>query len=263
MNSIGFVPTMGYLHEGHLSLVRAARQYCDRVVVSIFVNPTQFEPGEDFKRYPRDEERDRKMLEGLGVDEIWCPTVFDIYPEGFVNAERIEPPDALTSVLCGRDRPHHFSGVATVVKRLFEHVQPTDVYFGQKDFQQTRVVDWLIDRYFKGIRLHVLPTVREADGLAMSSRNVHLSGEERKHAVLLYQTLSEVKKRFESGERRVSVLLEAFEVLQNDPLMEVIYAEILEANYLKSISIVDRSAVVFGAVRMGKTRLIDNVELFL
>src|SRR3990167_2442266 len=179
---IGFVPTMGALHEGHLSLIRAAQRDCKRVVVSIFVNPTQFEPHEDFEVYPRDLEGDRALLKEMGVTEVWLPSIREIYPEGVEQVVRIFPPDSLIQILCGKDRPHHFSGVATVVKRLFEHVKPTDVYFGQKDYQQTRVIHWLIQKMGQApfVRLHVLPTIREFDGLAMSSRNVYLLPEERK-----------------------------------------------------------------------------------
>lgn len=252
-NRIGFVPTMGALHEGHLSLVRAARKDCDRVVVSIFVNPTQFGEGEDFDKYPRDLERDKNLLLEEGVDEIWCPTIAEIYPEGVENVTRIEPPQELTNALCGASRPDHFSGVATVVKRLFEKVQPTDVYFGQKDYQQTRVIDWLIKEFFPKIKLHVCETVREEDGLAMSSRNVYLNDEERKEALKISQYLKGVNKLFEQGKGAVE------DLLREAPSYE--YAEIRDARTLARIDRVEGAAVLAVAVKFGKTRLIDNIIL--
>ncbi len=248
---IGFVPTMGALHEGHLSLVRAAQQDCDRVVVSIFVNPTQFAEGEDYNKYPRELERDKSLL--VGVDEIWTPTMEEIYPEGTSNVERIVPPSELTQVLCGRVRPNHFSGVATVVKRLFEHVQPTDVYFGQKDYQQTRVIDWLIREFFEGMRLHVCPTVREQDGLAMSSRNAYLNSFERDEAAEISQYLQSVNKLFEQGERGVKKLLAEV------PNYE--YAEIRDAKSLVLVEKIEEPVVLAVAANLGKTRLIDNILL--
>lgn len=260
-NGIGFVPTMGALHAGHLSLVRAAKQQCGRVVVSVFVNPTQFEPNEDFEQYPRDEARDHSLLKNLGVDEIWMPTLNEIYPEGIDRVSRIEPPEHLTQILCGQDRPHHFSGVATVVKRLFEQVQPTYVYFGQKDYQQTRVIDWLIRSYFPGIRLHVLPTVRESDGLAMSSRNLYLTPQQREVAPRLWQSLQLLKNHWKNAECRVAVLLEELRSHLRHPEIELIYAEIRSSENLELLEIVERPAVVAVAIRLGKTRLIDNVLL--
>src|SRR3990167_9007364 len=215
---IGFVPTMGALHEGHLSLIRAAQRDCKRVVVSIFVNPTQFEPHEDFEVYPRDLEGDRALLKEMGVTEVWLPSIREIYPEGVEQVVRIFPPDSLIQILCGKDRPHHFSGVARVVKRLFEHVQPTDVYFGQKDYQQTRVIDWLIQAYFPSIRLHVEPTVREQNGLALSSRNSYLSAEERHVAPQLHDSLQKVRSYFGEGVRRSAVLLDLFRASLSSPL---------------------------------------------
>lgn len=251
---IGFVPTMGAFHEGHLSLVRAALRDCDKVVVSIFVNPTQFARGEDFEKYPRDLERDKKSLLKEGEVEIWCPTVEEIYPEGIKEVNMIVPPRDLTDFWCGKVRLGHFAGVATVVKRLFEKVRPTDVYFGQKDYQQTRVVFWLIKEFFKGMRLHVLPTVREKDGLAMSSRNVYLNDDERVLAVSLSQYLDSVNKLFEQGERVVESLLvkipQSFE-----------YADIRDAETLAKIARVERPAVLAVAAKFGKTRLIDNIIL--
>ncbi len=253
-NSLGFVPTMGAIHEGHLSLVRAALKDCDKVVVSIFVNPTQFGKGEDFEKYPRDLERDKKLLLQEGNVEIWCPTVAEIYPEGIENVERIEPPCKLTNILCGLTRPDHFPGVATVVKRLFEQVQPTDVYFGQKDFQQTCVIDWLIQKYFPQIKLHVCETVREEDGLAMSSRNVYLDKNEREKALVISQSLEGVNKLFEQGEKNVEGLLS--EVSANYE-----YAEIRDARSLEKIDRVEGPAIMAVAAKFGNVRLIDNILL--
>ncbi|MDP2624712.1 MAG: pantoate--beta-alanine ligase [Candidatus Peregrinibacteria bacterium] len=258
---IGFVPTMGFLHEGHLSLVRAARRECDRVVVSVFVNPVQFEANEDLGLYPRDEARDLELLRAEGVDEVWFPTVEDVYPEGLDNFERIHPPTYLTDVFCGIDRPNHFSGVATVVKRLFEKVQPTDAYFGQKDYQQTRIVDWLIQAYSPLIRLHVCPTVREPDGLAMSSRNTYLSSEERTLALQLRKALIGLEESFLSGQRSVEDLEQEFKVSLSSPDLELLYAEIRSAKDLKWLNEIQNKVVAAVAVRIGKTRLIDNVLL--
>jgi pantoate--beta-alanine ligase len=259
---LGFVPTMGALHEGHLSLVRAARKECDRVVVSVFVNPTQFEPAEDLASYPHDEARDRALLEAEGVDDIWFPTMKDIYPEGIDSVDSILPPESLTKVLCGIDRPHHFEGVATVVKRLFEKVKPTDVYFGQKDFQQTRVIDWLINEYFKGVKLHVLPTIRESDGLAMSSRNVYLSDIDRSISLELSRSLGYLNKLFIQGEVDVRRLqLELSNRLNAFPEIEVKYAEIRDAKGLNVLDNIQDDAVVAVAAIVGKTRLIDNIVL--
>lgn len=260
-DSIGFVPTMGFLHDGHLSLVRAALDACDRVVVSIFVNPVQFGEGEDLEAYPRDSARDRALLYDLGVDEIWCPTVEEIYPEGVDNVARIEPPREFAQILCGKDRPVHFSGVATVLERLFKKIQPTDVYFGQKDYQQTRVVDWLIQEYFSGIRLHVESTVREEDGLAMSSRNVYLTDEDRKEALHLNNALQSVLERFKEGEQDVATLERVLRECLDVPGIRIQYAEIRDSYTLEAISEVKDSAVACIAAKIGKARLIDNVLL--
>lgn len=260
---VGFIPTMGFLHEGHLSLVRQAREECGRVVVSIFVNPTQFEPHEDFEKYPRDLERDRGLLENEGVDELCVPSMEDIYPEGSAHVPLLAPPSELTQILCGQDRPHHFAGVATVMQRLLQRVQPTDLYMGQKDYQQTRVVQWLLDRTFPSIRLHVLPTVRESDGLAMSSRNVYLSAEERTVAVHLPAALQSVKRLFEQGETSASRLRQLFQSEVRHPKIQVLYAEVCDVSTLHPLVHLTRSGegIFLAAVRIGTTRLIDNIIL--
>lgn len=260
-SSVGFVPTMGALHEGHLALVRRARAQCARVVVSVFVNPTQFEPTEDFEQYPRDVARDLALLKREGVDEIWVPSVSEIYPNGLDDVRWVKPPASLTQILCGVDRPRHFVGVATVLKRLFEHVQPTDAYFGQKDYQQTRVVHWLVRSFFPQMRLHVEETVREEDGLALSSRNVFLSSEEREWARVLPNALRRLKEAFDSGERDLLRLNEVLRVALIHPKIEVRYAELRDAETLQLVENMERPVVALVAVRIGKTRLIDNVLL--
>jgi pantoate--beta-alanine ligase len=260
---IGFIPTMGFLHEGHLSLVREARRKCDRVVVSIFVNPTQFEPHEDFERYPRDLERDRFLLEKEGVDELWIPSIEEIYPEGSSHTPLLKPSPELSQILCGRDRPHHFVGVATVMQRLLQRVQPTDLYMGQKDYQQTRVVQWLLARDFSSVHLHVLPTVRESDGLAMSSRNVYLSSEERAVASRLYVSLQAVKDAFEQGEEDITFLQQRFREVLEHPMVHVLYAEARGVSDLRPLVRLTCSGegIFLAALRIGKIRLIDNLIL--
>jgi pantoate--beta-alanine ligase len=196
------------------------------------------------------------------VTQVWFPTLDEIYPEGIENVSRFHPPDSLTQILCGRDRPHHFSGVATVVQRLFKTVQPTDVYFGQKDYQQTRIMDWLIQKHFPSIRLHVEPTVREADGLALSSRNIYLSIEERAVAPQLGHALQQVQREFENGNRSVQQLVETFHASLYSPLFSFIYAEIRDAETLNEMDFfADRPVVFVVALKLGKTRLVDNIIL--
>ena len=202
--SIGLVPTMGYLHEGHLSLARAARQECEQVVVSIFVNPTQFGPREDLSRYPRDLPRDLKLLEQAGADVIFTPTADDIYPPGF--ACYVDPTGPLVERLEGASRPGHFRGVATVVAKLFQIVRPERAYFGQKDAQQVAVIRRMVADLYLPVDLRMLPTVREPDGLAMSSRNAYLSPDERQAATILYRALTEARRLVDAGEQHTDTL---------------------------------------------------------
>jgi len=254
--TIGFVPTMGYFHEGHLSLMRRARQECDVVVISIYVNPLQFGPREDFDRYPRDLQRDLKMAEEVGVDIVFAPSDEDMYPEGYQTFVEVTE---LTRSLEGFYRPGHFRGVTTVVAKLFNIVLPHKAYFGEKDFQQLRVVQRLVRDLNFPIEIVPCPTVRETDGLAMSSRNTYLNPEERKAATVLHQALKAADELFKSGERNVANLkAKVWEVLAMEPLARPQYVEIVDTQTLEPVFIVDRPAVILLAVFIGQARLIDE-----
>lgn len=255
--SIGFVPTMGYLHEGHLSLLRAARAQCETVVLSIFVNPTQFGPQEDYERYPRDLERDLEMARQTRVNLVFAPTPQQMYPEGYSTFVEVE---GLTERLEGAFRPGHFRGVATIVLKLFHLVQPDKAYFGLKDYQQLKVIQRMVRDLHLPIEIVPMPTVREPDGLAMSSRNVYLSPEERQSALSLYRSLQECLRLLEAGERRGwEIQRQGRTILSADPLVKVDYLEVCHPETLKPLEIVGQSAVILGAIRVGNTRLIDNV----
>lgn len=255
----GFVPTMGYLHEGHLSLVRRARAENDRVAVSIFVNPTQFGPHEDYNRYPRDLERDLRLLEPLGVDLVFAPSVEEMYPPGFqtwVIVEEVSRP------LEGAARPGHFRGVATVVTKLFNIIQPDRAYFGQKDAQQAVVIRQMVRDLNIPVEIVVCPTVREPDGLAMSSRNTYLSPEERQAATVLFRALQAAKAHYEKGERDAERLREVMrEVIRAEPLARLDYVSVAHPETLQELSYVEGPALLSLAVYIGKTRLIDNILL--
>ena len=256
---IGLVPTMGALHEGHLSLVRHARADDDTVVVSIFVNPTQFGPSEDYARYPRDPDRDLALLRDVGTDLVFMPPVEEIYPQGFDTYVEV---GKLAQVLEGASRPGHFRGVATVVAKLFNIVQPHRAYFGQKDAQQLAVIRRLTRDLGLPVEVVGLPTVREPDGLAMSSRNAFLSPEERKAALVLYRSLEAAQELWRSGVRDASLIRQRMgELLAGEPLARVDYVSVADAETLEELETVDRSALVSLAVRVGATRLIDNVRL--
>jgi pantoate--beta-alanine ligase len=256
---VGFVPTMGYLHEGHLSLVRAAREDNPNVVASIFVNPTQFGPGEDFERYPRDEERDVSLLRDAGVDVVFMPSVEEMYPDGASTFVVVE---GITDVLEGAHRPGHFRGVTTVVAKLFNVVQPTRAYFGRKDAQQLAAVRKMARDLRFDIEIAGLPTVREPDGLAMSSRNAYLSPEERQAALVLSKALGRAKELFDDGVRDAEALRSAMnELLGAEPLARVDYVSVADPETLQELSTIDGGALVSMAVRIGNTRLIDNVTL--
>ncbi|PLV56117.1 pantoate--beta-alanine ligase [Thermotoga sp. SG1] len=257
--TIGFVPTMGYLHEGHLSLVRRARAENDVVVVSIFVNPTQFGPNEDYERYPRDFERDRKLLEKENVDCVFHPSVEEMYPPDFstfVEETKLSKP------LCGRSRPGHFRGVCTVVTKLFNIVKPHRAYFGQKDAQQFRVLRRMVRDLNMDVEMIECPIVREPDGLAMSSRNVYLTSEERKQALALYQSLKLAENLFLNGERDAVKMKEAMiNHLSRFDRVKIDYVEIVDEETLEPVEKIDRKVIVAVAAWVGKARLIDNMIL--
>ncbi len=253
---VGFVPTMGYLHEGHLALVRKARAENPSVIVSIFVNPTQFGPSEDFNKYPRDPQRDLALLGKEGTDVVFMPSAEEMYPPNFKGwvevgkiAERLE----------GASRPGHFRGVATVVARLFDIVQPDRAYFGQKDAQQLLVIKQMVADLNLSLEIVAVPTVREADGLAMSSRNTYLNPAERKQAVVLYQALTLAQKLYSDGERDAQTIRRQMtELIQKQPLADIDYISIADAKTLDELDEVRPPALVSMAVKIGRTRLIDN-----
>jgi pantoate--beta-alanine ligase len=252
----GLVPTMGALHEGHLSLVREAQRQCAPVVVSIFVNPTQFGPAEDFKKYPRTLEADRAALEKLGVDYIFAPTAEEMYPAGFRTAVNVE---GLSERLEGRARPGHFRGVATVVLKLFEIAQPRMAFFGRKDAQQARVLQQLARDLNLDAEIVVCPIVREADGLAMSSRNAYLSAAERNAALVLSKSLERAKREIEGGERDVVRLAAAVRgLIAGERGVELDYAEVVDADTLEPAMTLRKPAYILLAAKVGATRLIDN-----
>jgi pantoate--beta-alanine ligase len=254
---VGCVPTMGALHEGHLSLVRAAQRECRPVVVSIFVNPTQFGPREDFQKYPRQMEADRTMLEQLGVDFLFAPTAQEMYPADFRTYVNVE---GLSNVLEGRARPGHFRGVTTVVLKLFEIVQPHFAYFGRKDAQQARIIRQMAADLNLDTQIVVCPIVREPDGLAMSSRNAYLSAEERRAAPVLHRALRAAEQGIAAGERdAVRLAARMREVLAEEPLVTVDYAEIVDAETLEPVTRLRRACLVLLAAFLGTTRLIDNM----
>jgi len=257
---LGLVPTMGFLHEGHLSLVRRARKECGAVAVSIFVNPTQFAANEDFSTYPRNMERDLSMLREIQTDLVFTPTPAIVYPPGHDTGVEV---GAVTGVLEGVVRPGHFRGVATVVCKLFNIVQPTKAYFGQKDAQQCVVIAKMARDLDMPLEVVVCPTVREADGLAMSSRNSYLKPDERSAATVLRRALAAAEARFSAGERSAETLRQAMrETLATEPMGSVEYVSIADRGSLKELGQVPADgALASMAVRFGKTRLIDNVIL--
>jgi pantoate--beta-alanine ligase len=256
---IAFVPTMGFLHEGHLSLLRAARAAADVVVVSIFVNPTQFGPREDFKSYPRDLKGDLDLCRKERVDAIFAPATKDIYPRGFSTF--VEETD-LSRVLCGASRPGHFRGVATVVAKLFNLVQPDLAFFGAKDFLQSRVVLRMVRDLNFPVKVEVLPTVREKDGLALSSRNRNLKGEARQQALCLYRSLIMARELVREGERSAGKIKAVMKrLIRKQPLARIDYVEIFDGETLQPQCRIDRRSVAALAVFVGRTRLIDNLSL--
>jgi len=256
---LAVVPTMGALHEGHMSLIRAGREHADAVCVTIFVNPTQFGPNEDFDAYPRRMQEDCAMLERAGVELLFAPAVEEMYPQGFVTTVHIA---GLTECLCGADRPHHFDGVATVVAKLLLQAQADAAMFGEKDFQQLLVVGRLVRDLDIPTRIQGCPTWREADGLALSSRNKYLSAEERAIAPSLHQALLDVAARFRAGQTIASHTARATQMLRDKGFAAVDYLEVRDAETLALLPSADgRPARVFGAARLGTVRLIDNVPV--
>jgi len=255
--TIGFVPTMGALHEGHRALIRAARLRCDALVVSIFVNPTQFAPQEDLAKYPRPISRDRAVCRNEGVDVCFEPTVEAMYPSGFQTMVTLP---AIARRWEGAVRPHHFSGVATVVTKLFGIVRPQIALFGQKDFQQSVLVRQLVKDLSLGVEIVVHPTVREEDGLAMSSRNVYLSSDDRVRAVTLYKSLKAGAEAIRRGVTDGATIQEAMvQVIKKEPAMTVDYLAVCDPRTLEPLSAVMSRAVLLGAARIGSVRLIDNL----
>ena len=259
LGSVGFVPTMGYLHQGHLALVKQARADNPVVVVSIFVNPTQFGPAEDFSTYPRDPERDLALLEKEKTDIVFMPSSEEMYPEGFDSWVEV---GKVTERLEGGHRPGHFRGVTTVVARLFNIVEPTRAYFGQKDAQQAIVIRKMVADLNMNLEIMVAPTVRESDGLAMSSRNVYLNPQERQAATVLFKALTLAQQLRENGEKNAETIRQEMTSLINkEPLAKIDYVSIADAQTLEELSEIDRPAVASLAVKIGKTRLIDNIVL--
>ena len=256
--TVGLVPTMGYLHEGHLSLIRCARDECDHVVVSIFVNPAQFGPKEDLSRYPRNLERDLQLIEPY-TDLVWTPTAEIMYPQGYQTWVEVE---TMTRPLEGAMRPGHFRGVTTVVAKLFNGVQPHKAYFGQKDAQQAAVIRQMTKDLNFPVEIVVCPIVREQDGLAMSSRNVYLDLEQRKVATVLFRSLSAAKDAYGKGERDGEKLRQVMkDVLASEPLAEVQYVSCADYDTLEELDVVRGKTLLSMAVFIGKTRLIDNFVL--
>jgi pantoate--beta-alanine ligase len=253
---LGLVPTMGALHEGHLSLVRTAQEQCSPVVVSIFVNPKQFGPSEDYKKYPRALDADRTLLEKLGVDYVFAPLAEEIYPPGFRTAVQVE---GLSERLEGRLRPGHFRGVTTVVLKLIEIVQPRLAFFGRKDAQQVRIIQQMVRDLNLDSEIVVRPIVREADGLALSSRNTYLNASDRACASILYRSLDAVRQEIAAGERDTTHLLTTLrKVIDSAPKVALDYAEIVDQDTFEPVLHLRRTCYVLIAARVGGTRLIDN-----
>ncbi|MCD8026686.1 MAG: pantoate--beta-alanine ligase [Clostridiales bacterium] len=254
--SVGFVPTMGFLHEGHKSLIDKAAKDNDRVAVSVFVNPMQFSPNEDLDKYPRDFAADTKLCEESGADLIFHPTPEELYPDGFCSFVDMTGP---TAELCGKSRPIHFRGVCTVVNKLFNIIQPDRAYFGQKDAQQLAVIRRMVKDLNMPVEVIGCPIIREADGLAKSSRNKYLSEDERKAALILSKTIFMGEKMLKNGEKSISALLEAMRKnIEAEPLAKIDYVDAVDADSIRKIDAVQGRVLVAIAVYIGKTRLIDN-----
>jgi pantoate--beta-alanine ligase len=257
--TIGLVPTMGYFHEGHLELMRRAREGCDVVVVSLYVNPTQFAPSEDFESYPRDLERDKRLAENVGVDYLFCPSNGEMYLSDHLTYVEVKK---ITKKLCGASRPHHFRGVTTIVAKLFNIVQPDRAYFGQKDAQQVAVIKKMVDDLNFDVKIVVVPTVREEDKLAMSSRNIHLSDSEREEALILSQSLEHARILIDSGERIAQKIKDEMQkLIKSKPQVNLEYISICNNKTLEELSRVQGETLIALAARVGKARLIDNIVI--
>jgi len=255
--SIAFVPTMGYLHAGHLSLVEAARRKADIIVVSIYVNPTQFGPKEDLKRYPKDLRRDQKLLKDLDVDMLFLPRTKDMYPDGFDSYIEVK---GLSQKLCGASRPAHFRGVATIVAKLLNIVAPDYAFFGEKDFQQLVIIKKMVKDLDLPVKVISGPTVREFDGLAMSSRNKYLSAEQRKSATILYRALSLAKQEIANGARDPKKIIRQMRsAIKKEPVTKLDYLAVVDPETLDHIQRIRGKALIALAAYIGKARLIDNL----
>ena len=261
--TVGLVPTMGYLHEGHGSLVGKAAEDCDRVVASVFVNPTQFAPGEDLDSYPRDFERDCEILEKQGCSMVFHPSVDEMYPDGNGKTDTyIEILNDMPKQLCGRTRPNHFRGVCTVVGKLFNIVLPDKAYFGEKDAQQLAIIRRMVRDLSYGIEIVGCPIVREPDGLAKSSRNIHLKPDERKAAAVLYRSLKIAEEMASDGEKSSKTVTDAVRAeIEKEPLAEVEYVSAVDSLSMEPVKTVGKGTLIAIAVRIGQTRLIDNCVL--
>ncbi|MDR1997011.1 MAG: pantoate--beta-alanine ligase [Candidatus Margulisbacteria bacterium] len=259
--TIGFVPTMGYLHDGHLALVSQSRQNCDVTVVSIFINPAQFGPNEDFAQYPRDLARDKVLLERAGADILFAPDTAEIYPPD--NSVRQLRADArLSAVACGLTRPGHFDGVVTVVARLFDLARPDKAFFGRKDYQQLRIIQKMAEQEKYPVQISGCPVVREPDGLALSSRNKYLSAGQRKNALALSRSLTEAARLLRGGQAIAAARLCMQNILENTPEVKIDYLEFLRRPDLSRLTDYEPgNTVILGAVYVGATRLIDNIEV--
>ncbi|MCX5703329.1 MAG: pantoate--beta-alanine ligase [Candidatus Omnitrophica bacterium] len=257
--TIGFVPTMGALHQGHLSLIRKARQETAIVVVSIFVNPTQFQPKEDFKKYPRNLKRDSSLCKREGVDIIFSPKAKAIYPADYRTYVFVQ---GLSAVLCGKSRPGHFKGVATVVTKLFNIVCPDTTYFGQKDLQQVIIIKRMADDLNMPVKIKVMPTIREKDGLALSSRNVSLNEEERKDATVLYEALQKAKDLIRNGDTDTqSIIGRMRRIINERGITKIDYISIVDLDNLQPLKKITNNSFIALAAWVGKTRLIDNIVI--
>ena len=257
--TIAFVPTMGYLHEGHLALMREGKERGDTLIISIFVNPTQFGPEDDYERYPRDMERDLKLAQKVGVDIVFTPSAQEMYPEGFQTSVEVE---RVTQNLCGISRPNHFRGVTTVVAKLFNIVKPHLAIFGQKDYQQLVTIKQMVEDLNMDTEVIGIPTVRERDGLAMSSRNAYLSPQKRKDATGVYRALRKGEELFRQGEGDTAAILTAVRgIIEEAEPAKIDYVKICDAHTLEDIEAITGEAIIAVAVQIGKTRLIDNLIL--
>jgi pantoate--beta-alanine ligase len=258
---IGFVPTMGYLHEGHLSLLKQAVKDTDVAVMSIFVNPIQFGPREDFKKYPRDFKRDCRLAKKTGVDIIFYPSAKDMYPEGFQTYVDVV---GLSRYLCGRSRPSHFKGVATIVAKLFNIVNPGMAYFGQKDAQQAIIIQRMARDLNMGLEVKVMPVVRESDGLAMSSRNAYLNATERTEALVLKNALQKAEDMINFGEIQTKKIINQMRmIIKGAPSAKIDYISIVDPQTLRDLKTIKGKILIAVAIKIGKTRLIDNVSLYV